>query len=453
MEQLVFDQVVGPVVKFLTGHITKHLGYVICSTKHVNNMRKRMKDLEDASADVKSHMERNNINNKEIPSGVRDWLNDVENIKENVESISSDGVGCLNMKMKYRVGRKACEDNETIKELITKNDTFKWTDARIPSGITDSKPASSASSTPSLVGDVFRSRDKPFNDALKFLQQDNIKSQVIALCGMGGIGKTTMMEQLERVANERKMFYRIVKVTIGSNPKMHSIQNDIAIRLGGEGLPEEIDTSRADSLCTRFRKILGDDRTNAKDDKKKILVILDDVWEKVSLQDIGLTSPLPEGVKLLLTSRDSNICKQIAVDAGTSLHEVDVNLLEVEEANNFFFQITQVSKDDHDKYPIGCEIVKKCGCLPLAIRLIASTLKFEEDYVWRDTRNRLMNNHVDIVQEVIQISYDHIKEYEEREIFLHCGLFPEDANISIEDLTRHAWGLKLLKKCFYFSRG
>ncbi|KAJ0466363.1 putative P-loop containing nucleoside triphosphate hydrolase, leucine-rich repeat domain superfamily [Helianthus annuus] len=439
MENFVFEQVVSPIVESLTGHIKKHLGYATCSTRHVKNMEERKKVLENASADVKKLMETNIINGKEIPTGVPGWLNDVEDLKEKVESISGDRIGCLNMKMRYQAGRKACEYTETIEELITKNSGFIWTNALKPTGIVNSQPTSSTTSMPSPVGDVFKSRDKPFNDALKFLQQDNNKSQVIALSGMGGIGKTTMMEQLKVDKNVTKLFDYIVKVAIGRDPNMLSIQNDIALCLGGEGLPEAIQTSRADNLCTKFKTIL-------EKEKKKILVILDDVWEKLNLQDIGLTSPLPEGVKLFLTSRDSNICKQIAADARSTFQEVKVDVLEEAEAKKFFFQITEVLEDDHDKYRTGCNIVKKCGCLPLAIKLIALTLKSQEDYVWSDTLNCLNNNDLDDnVKEIIKISYEYIKD-ENKEIFLLCGLFPEDANIPIEDLMRYGWGLKLFKK-------
>ncbi|KAJ0702077.1 putative P-loop containing nucleoside triphosphate hydrolase, leucine-rich repeat domain superfamily [Helianthus annuus] len=358
MENVVIEQVVNPVVESLMGHIKKHLGYASCSTRHVKNMEERKKVLENTSADVKKLMETNRINGKEIPTGVPGWLNDVEDLKKKVQSIS----GC--------------------EEIMIST----------------------------------------------------------ALCGMGGIGKTTMMEQLKVDKNVTMLFDYIVKVVIGRDPNMQKIQNDIALCLGGEGLPEATQTSRADNLCRKFKTIL-------ENGKKKILVILDDVWEKVNLQDIGLISPLPEGVKLFLTSRNSNICKQIAADARSTFQEVKVDVLEEAEAKKFFFQITEVLEDDHDKYLTGCNIVKKCGCLPLAIKLIASTLKYQEDDdVWSDTLNCLNNNDLDDnVKEIVKISYEYIKD-ENKEIFLLCGLFPEDANIPIEDLMTYAWGLRLLKK-------
>ncbi|KAF5819991.1 putative P-loop containing nucleoside triphosphate hydrolase, leucine-rich repeat domain superfamily [Helianthus annuus] len=437
MEQILYDQVVAPVVKFMASHITKHLGYVFCSTKHVTGMKDKLKDLVDTSTEVIEHKNRNETNDKEIPARVEAWLGDVEKVKDQVQSIPNDDIGCLHMKNRYRVGRNASKATMRIQELISKYSEFTWTDAPLPTG----RATSSTTSTPlssSPGGDDFKSRDVPFNDALRLLQQDDNKSQVIALCGMGGVGKTTMMEQLKKVAEDKKMFDFFVKVTIGRNPNMFSIQNDIAICIGGESLREATVTARADTLQRKFKRKL-------EEDKKKILVILDDVWEKVEIKDFGLTSPLPKGVKLLLTSRDSKVCTLIA---DTSLLQVvRVNVLSDAEAQNFLSKYTGVSiEHDQDQFQIGCDIVKKCGNLPLAIKLIGTTLKSQETYVWRDTLNRLKNHDLDDnVQEIIRISYEYVKKDEDKEIFLHCGLFPEDTDIQIEDLVRHAWGLKLFK--------
>ncbi|KAK9074587.1 hypothetical protein SSX86_007185 [Deinandra increscens subsp. villosa] len=438
MEQVLFQQVINPVVKLLARHITRHVGYVFCTTKQLTHATKRMNDLKSKSIDVETHKDANVINRKEVPDGVEGWLTEVEKIKEKVESISIDqGIGCLNLKMRYEVGRKAAKATETIENLITKKSEFDWTDAPIPTGRVDPNPASSATSTPSL-GDVFKSREMPFNDALELLQQDHSKSQVIALCGMGGVGKTTMMNQLKQVANDKNMFNFIVKVVIGTNPNMLSIQNDIALGIGGEKLREATLEERADSLCEKFKKRLEVEKT-------KILIILDDVWKKTDIKYIGLASPFPEGVKLLLTSRNSKICREIAI--GSIFQEVKVNVMKEEEAQNFFSQITEVSEQvDHEKYEIGCKIIKKCGCLPLAIELIATTLNSQETFVWNSTLQRLNTNNIDEdVQEIIKISYEYIRKEEDKEIFLLCGLFPEDSDISIEYLVRYAWGLRLLK--------
>jgi hypothetical protein len=429
--------IIGPVVESLMMPVKKHLGYVFSSTNKVRNMNARLKHLDGTSVDVRKHMERNNTSHLEIPARVPGWLEEVEKIKEDAERISNNYNGCLSVKMRYQAGRNAFKTTEEIERLIKENTEIIWSDIQKPLGKVSFKKGPTSVLSNGEAKNYFKSREKIFEDALRFLQQDH-KLQVIALCGMGGVGKTTMMEQLKKTVEDRNMFDWIVKVVIGQKINTLSIQQTVAEYIG-QSLTETSKTARADRLRITFGKM--------SQEGKKVLVILDDVWEMVELNDIGL-SPLPTGFKLLLTSRNETVCTQIAVESNSDFKVVRVDVMEESKASNFFCQITGVSKEsDPVLNEIGNQIVKRCGFLPLAIKLIATTLKSQEIFVWRDTFNRLKNNDLDKnVQEIIEISYTFIREEDVKAIFLLCGLFPDDFNIPIEDLTRYAWGLRLLKE-------
>ncbi|PWA93639.1 resistance protein candidate RGC2 [Artemisia annua] len=437
----VVSAIVGPVVNVLTIPIKQKLRNLTSSADRVKEMKDKMEFLDCRRVDNENHFRRNRENNLEIPARVPGWLEEVEDIKEEVEKIPSNDIGCFNVKKKYQAGRNALRLIKDMEGLIKESSDFIWTDADIPLRRVDTKHLASTSG--GNTQNVFDSRVKPFNDALKLLQED--ETQVIALCGMGGVGKTTLMKQLKEAAEDNKMFEWIVVVAVGNSFNLFNIQEVIAAHTG-ESLTETDETLRATLLSKRFQAF--------SERKEKILVILDDVWEKIKLEDIGLASPLPNGFKLLLTSRDLEVCRQIAVDAGSALKEVEVDILKENEAQDFFCQKAGISAEHHhDLYELGCEIVKKCGCLPLAIEIIAATLKCETNRsVWRHTlkrlkNKRLKNNDLDKnVQEIIEMSYNNLKQEEDKTIFLLCGLFPKDSNIPIEDLTRYAWGLKLLKQ-------
>ncbi|CAH1437305.1 unnamed protein product [Lactuca virosa] len=419
--------------------VKKQLGYIFSSTKHVRNMNTRMKQLDGTSHDVKNHMETNNISNLEIPSRVTGWLEDVKKVKEDAKNISNTGTGCFNMKMRYRAGRNAFKITEEMESLIDENSKIIWSDAQKPLGKVNSKitSCSAHSDGDALQQNHFKSREKSFKKAFESLQQDHT-SKVIALCGMGGVGKTTMMEQLKKTAEDKKTFDYVVKVVIGQQINMFSIQQAVAEYMG-QFLTETSNTARADRLRITFG--------NLPEGRRKVLLILDDVWETIELKDIGLI-PFPNGFKLLLTSRNQNICNKIAVEADSDLTLVRVDVMEELEAQNFFWQITGVSEQhDVELNQIGCKVVRRCGFLPLAIKLIATTLKSQEVFVWRDTLQHLKKKNLDdSVQEVIEISYNYIKKEEEKAIFLLCCLFPDDFDIPIEELTRYAWGLQLLSE-------
>ncbi|GJR58206.1 NB-ARC domains-containing protein [Tanacetum coccineum] len=431
--------IVTSVVNALMVHITQKLRNLTSSAKHVERMKNKMRNLEDQRDEIEEHVKENQVSNRKIPAPVPRWLEDVKKIKEEVDNISSNDIGCFDVKKKYRAGRDALRLIEDIEGLIKECSDIIWRDAKIPLGRVDSKRLTSTSG--GGTKNLFKSRYKTFNDALKLLQQDDDKNRVIALCGMGGVGKTTLMKQLTEAAHDNKMFNWIVVVVIGKSFNLFAIQKAIAAHIG-EPLTETDERLRATYLSKIFKGFA--------ERKEKILLILDDVWEKIKLEDIGLTNPLPNGVKLLLTSRDVQVCQQIAadVDADSVLEVVEVDVLKEEEARNFFCQIAGISAEHNpDLYQIGCDIVKKCGHLPLAINLIAATLRGQQNFrVWRGALKRLKNNDLDEnVQKIIEISCDCLKQ-EDKAVFLLCGLFPEDSNIPIEDLTRYAWGLKLLKQ-------
>nr|GEU75774.1 NB-ARC domains-containing protein [Tanacetum cinerariifolium] len=207
----IVSAIIGPVVNALTVHITQKLRNLTSFAEHVNRMKNRMKVLEGQRADIEKKMRRNSESNLEIPTRVSGWLEEVEKVKKDVDNIPSNNIGCFNVKRKYLAGRNALRVTEDIEHLIKESSDIIWSDAQIPLGRVDSK-LSASTSTSTSGGNTqiwFESRDKIFNDALKFLQDDD-KTRVIALCGMGGVGKTTLMKQLKVAAKDNKMFSWIV---------------------------------------------------------------------------------------------------------------------------------------------------------------------------------------------------------------------------------------------------
>ncbi|MFS8019845.1 putative P-loop containing nucleoside triphosphate hydrolase, leucine-rich repeat domain superfamily [Helianthus anomalus] len=267
-----------------------------------------------------------------------------------------------------------------------------------------------------------------------------MKTQKIALCGMAGVGKTIMMKQLKKAAKDRKLFDCILTVHVGEDADLMVVQQSVAEFIG-ENLTETTKDTRTERLHRRFEKISAEGN-------KRILVILDDVWKKFHLDDIGLTHSLPNGFKLLLTTRDENVCTQMGVET-SAIFKIDV--LKDAEARKLFWETTGLVPDsdiEPDLHQIGEDIVKRCGGLPIAITTIASALRDnKEKDEWEDALSRLQNKRVDgyNIKAIFEISYKNLKEDDLKAIFILSGLFPEDYNIGKEDLLRYGWGLKLFQ--------
>ncbi|CAI9261481.1 unnamed protein product [Lactuca saligna] len=434
------NEILKQVVPILMIPVNNYLRYIISSTQYVRDMTIKLRELNEASVGIKEHMTRNTSSHLEVPAQVSGWLDDVEKINRKGENVPREVGGCVNLKIRLKAGRNAFEISEEIDSVMRRLSLITWTDHPIPLGRVESMQAST--STPSIEHDEFQSREVTFVEALKALGP-NHKGHMIALCGMGGVGKTTMMKKIKNFVEKKKMFNYVVMAVIGENTNPIAIQKAIADYLCIE-LNESTKPARADKLRQWFKD-------NSDGGKNKFLVILDDVWEFVDLEDIGLSTPLlNEGVnfKVLLTSRKRDICNMMGVEANSILN---VKVLEEVEAQNLFLQFVEIA--DRELHQIEVDIARKCCGLPISIKTIALTLRNKSKDSWKDALARLEEHDIEnVVNEVFEMSYRNLQDEETKSIFLLCGLFPEDFDIHTEELMRYGWGLNLFKKMYTIRR-
>ncbi|KAD7478958.1 hypothetical protein E3N88_02094 [Mikania micrantha] len=444
----IISSIVTPVVGSLMAPIKKHLGFLISYTKHVTYMKEKMAQLSLTEQDTRHKWEEAVARNLEVSHHVSPWLEEVEKMNQKAQSIPTAGIGCFNMAKRYKVGKQSYNILVEIQALETWRSTFEFTNKQKPLAEVVTPPTRPFI-TDSTQNNDFESRDLIRKAALKSLQSNNNEShKMVALCGMGGVGKTTMMDHIKKDVEASKMFDRVLKVVLGENADIISLQRDIAEYINLEDIKEEAKDARADRLRSIFERM--------SQQGKKVLVIMDDIWKVFDLKDVGL-SPLPNGFKLLFTSRDKSVCTQMGVRNDSIF---DVGFLKYEEAKALFFRVVGLSDgDDPPLQKIGEDIVKKCGGLPIAIVTIAKSLTDNIQEAWKKTLWRLEKDDLKdlerITHRIFEMSYENLKDDNDRAIFLLSGLFPDDFDIRIEDLLRYGWGLDFFKdaKTLSMARG
>ncbi|GLT52124.1 hypothetical protein SLA2020_254810 [Shorea laevis] len=154
---------------------------------------------------------------------------------------------------------------------------------------------------------------------------------IIGVYGMPGVGKTMLVKEVKRKAQQDKLFDGVVMASVTRNAELKDIQVDIARGLGLDKLPIGITAQDAAELIKAKLKNM-----------KKVLIILDDIWVPgIDLEELGI--PLrsepktKEGsssreefgeCKLLITSRDSDVFS----DLMGSPQNFSLHPLEFEEA-------------------------------------------------------------------------------------------------------------------------
>ncbi|XP_059654750.1 disease resistance protein At4g27190-like [Cornus florida] len=272
---------------------------------------------------------------------------------------------------------------------------------------------------------------------MKALRDD--KNSKIGIYGMAGIGKTTMVEEVGKQA-EKGPFDEVAMAVFSQNPDPNKIRGKLADCLNLT-LDRESEEGRAGQLCNRLKN------------GKKILVILDDVWDdKITLKKIGIPADTDDnsiGCKILLTSRRLAVCKKMGFEK--TFH---IGLLSVDEAWHLFKRMVgDFIEADPQIHFVAQQVCRECDHLPLAICAVGGALSgLDDKHIWNDALEQLKHCQgykIDGVEEkvysCIEWSYKYLKQADVQSSFLHCSLFLEDTEIPIDLLVPLGVGTKFLE--------
>ena len=197
------------------------------------------------------------------------------------------------------------------------------------------------------------------------------KQQVSAVHGMGGIGKTTVASAFSQRCTTRRYFTDgIVWVTLGKNPDITQRQADIGFIFGDERrhyLSPEIGLNR-------LQHLLAD---------KKLLILLDDVWERKHAEAFRVTGTLN---RVLMTSRSRRLVTQ------SGAMPIPLDKLSEEEGIRLFDE--RLHRDDTSPRPhdaIEREIIQFLNGYTLAVALAAALLREEGENYAPKLLQRLKN--------------------------------------------------------------
>ncbi|GLU23406.1 hypothetical protein SLE2022_394120 [Rubroshorea leprosula] len=272
-------------------------------------------------------------------------------------------------------------------------------------------------------------RDDVQEEILQLLRGDKVTR--IAVCGMGGVGKTTIMKQVyNHLLKEPKLNQVIwVKVSkdfdiIVQQKKQFDVlkfQKRIARKLG-------IELKNGNQETTELAELISQTLQ-----QRNCVLILDDVWEPFSPEIVGIPDLLGNnGCKLVLTTRI-----QQKVARAMECEVILVKPLSDDEASRLFLDkvgsaLLSNPKFKSDIEPFFNQILKKCNGLPLAIGTVAKTMKGKFDrYSWEMADKELSNS--EEVFDCLKFSYEYLEELC-KNCFLYCALYPEDHEISKEEL-------------------
>ncbi|XP_056172816.1 disease resistance protein At4g27190-like isoform X2 [Syzygium oleosum] len=440
--------VASKVAEGLVARVVRACSYVIFYASYLRELEDEVANLDRARQRVQHSVVEAQNSMKQIEADVEKWATDAKSVADKASDIQERNEKAKKTcfygwfpipKARYDVVKEARETVKAIQELIPKGQFNKVYCENAPPGLVpDARNVNSlagdrgAPDTNSLAGDggdtITESRASIFQGIMKAL--DDEKHRVIGVYGPGGVGKTTLLEEVEKkLRKEGKPFRMIVKAKVSRTPDLKKIQYDIAYALSLNILKDEpSEEGRRDLLFKRLQK----------DPSEKVLIILDDLWAELDLKAVGI--PLGDEsmkCKLLLTSRDKSVLEQ-KMHADQTFRLEGLN--DVEAFRLFEMTVGDKLKDGELKQ-IADEVVKKLAGLPLLINSVASTLKYSGQAAWRISSKKIDDSNTDII---VKLSYDHLNSEDTKSLFLLCGLI--GGTIQVETLLVLGMGLGLFEE-------
>ncbi|XP_078148471.1 putative disease resistance protein RGA3 [Carex rostrata] len=241
---------------------------------------------------------------------------------------------------------------------------------------------------------------------------------VLAIVGMGGIGKTTLASKIFNDRRIQEEFQIKIWVCVSKEVKGVELLKCMIREAGGEhGAAQE----RSELAPILKRLVQG----------KKFLLVLDDVWEESrAVWNSLLRAPMSGGAhgsRLLVTTRDDRVADGMRA---AKLHRVE-KLSDEDGWSLLLKQVFQNEKESEiQKFKdIGLQLVEKCDGLPLAIKNIGGVLctKPKTKAEWQAVLNSNMWSIVGMsgIHNAFHLSYEDLSS-PLKQCFIFCSLLPED---------------------------
>lgn len=299
--------------------------------------------------------------------------------------------------------------------------------------------------------EAFESRASTFKGIMGALREDNIN--LVSVMGTRGVGKTTLVKHVAQHAKLQNLFTQQVYVDLSRNRDSDKIVviSTIQIKIGNV---------LSDFYVWKFD---GSERTaqlkqRLKEEKGKILIILDDIWKEIDLDEIGI--PSCKQCKILLTCKDGEVlCKE---NQDLAQAHFIVETLPPKEAWTLFkktigFANSMVEKNEEVR-SIAIQVTKECDGLPIAIVTIARSLKDETVVaVWNNVLENLRSwTPTDMgtqaaawgkkVYSCLERSYTHFKGVDVKSLLFLCASLIDNAiEIRMHHLLQYVVGLDLFR--------
>ncbi|GLU24210.1 hypothetical protein SLE2022_401620 [Rubroshorea leprosula] len=408
------------IVKDVGPTVCKYVKYQFCPSEYVDKFVAKQNKLKRQLKDVEAKL------NTELNRPAKKARSQFDNWREEARKDTAVKVEDLICKEGYfkniRSSRKLDKKTQALNGVCMQGENYTNDGQSL---VIDDH---SIKGVPLLV-DKCSGRDHLQDQILEWLKGDKVTR--IAVWGMGGVGKTTIMKQVHNQLLKESKFNKVIWVKV-------SRDFDIIVEQKKKFDILKFQKRIASSFEPQLELTDADNETkNAGLISQKLrqgnfVVILDDVWQQFCLEDVGI--PILDGnsgCKLVLTTRSQDVARAMECEV------ISVKPLPPEEALTLFLEkvgsaVLSGGRIKGDIESFLKQILQKCNGVPLAIVTVAKTMRGKLDpRSWKWALIKLSK--FEGIIDCLKFSYECL-ESQYRECFEYCALYPEDYEIPRKEL-------------------
>ncbi|XP_010511026.1 PREDICTED: probable disease resistance protein At1g59620 [Camelina sativa] len=291
--------------------------------------------------------------------------------------------------------------------------------------------------------------DKNVEQLVGYLVEED-RSQVVSITGMGGIGKTTLARQVFNHETVKSHFTGLAWVCVSQQFTRQYVWQTILRKLK----PHLVLEMTEDELQENLFQVL---------ETQQSLIVLDDIWTEGDWDIIKPIFPREKGWKVLLTSRNEGV----GLHATPTCFNFRPDCLTPEESWTLFQRIafprvktSEHNADDEEMEEMGKQMVKHCGGLPLAVKVLGGLLAAQYTFrVWKRVYENIgshiigetsfSDKNISSVYQILYMSFEELPIYL-KHCFLYLAHFPEDYAIDVGNLYYY-WAAEGIPRPRYYD--